>query len=349
MDEAMIAARLQRKIAHDSDGAATLGDFAVLGDGHAGLTFGFTVRDAADGAAGAAPRKERRYVLKLAPPGITRRGNTDVYRQAPLLRALHGAGLPVPDVPFASATEDELGTPYIVMECLPGRSFLVWEPQDGFDLAPANIDRIWRSAAAVLAKLHGFAWRTALPNWEAPRALADELAYWPPILAKAREEKWLRLGRRLGDALSRHPPDPGPVGLFHGDYQPGNVMYDATPDGLTVTGVIDWELSGIGAQALDLGWLAMMADRRCWHEGWQPHSTLGPEELLEEYVAAGGTRMRDLGWFQALACYRLGSISCLNVRLHRTGRREDPIWERFAPSIEVMFERGLELCAAPAR
>ena len=28
------------------------------------------------------------YVLKMAPVGVARRGNTDVYRQAPLLRAL---------------------------------------------------------------------------------------------------------------------------------------------------------------------------------------------------------------------------------------------------------------------
>ena len=62
--------------------------------GHAGLTFGFR-RDRARRRADAAPR----LVLKLSPPGVRRAGNTDVFHQAPLLRALHAAGLPVPDVP----------------------------------------------------------------------------------------------------------------------------------------------------------------------------------------------------------------------------------------------------------
>ncbi|HEX2890402.1 phosphotransferase [Vineibacter terrae] len=30
-----------------------------------------------------------------------------------------------------------------------------------------------------------------------------------------------------------------------------------------LTGIIDWELAGIGAQALDVGWSAMLADSLC--------------------------------------------------------------------------------------
>jgi hypothetical protein len=44
-----------------------------------------------------------------------------------------------------------------------------------------------------------------------------------------------------------------------------------------------------------------------------------------------------------MANYRMGSIACLNVKLHRTGKRHDPMWERFAPSIATLFSRGLSL------
>ncbi|GGC77536.1 phosphotransferase family protein [Chelatococcus reniformis] len=335
MSGAAIEGRLRNKVGRDSGGADALAYFGVLADGHAGLTFEFGV---------AGPGGERHYVLKIAPIGVTRRGNTDVYRQAPLLRALHRAGLPVPDVPFASAEEDELGTPYIVMERLPGRSFVVWEPHASFSREPAEVDRVWRSAVAALAGLHAFDWRTALAAWEAPRPLADEVGYWAPILEKAQEETWRAKGRRLGALLARTVPPPGPIGIVHGDYQPGNVLYR---DG-RLTGVIDWELASIGAQMLDLGWLAMMADRACWHADWQPVSTFGREDVAQAYAAAGGFEVSHLGWFQALACYRLGSIACLNVRLHRTGRRVDELWERFVSSIDVLFERGLELAAADA-
>jgi aminoglycoside phosphotransferase (APT) family kinase protein len=86
-------------------------------DGHAGLTFGFDTVDAAGLLLDC-------YVLKLAPAGVTRRGNTDVYRQAPLLRALKATGLPVPAVPWASTDGGVLGTPFIVMERLPGPRLL---------------------------------------------------------------------------------------------------------------------------------------------------------------------------------------------------------------------------------
>ena len=39
----------------------------------------------------------------------------DVFRQAALLRALQGYGLPVPPLLWAEAGEEEIGSPYIAM------------------------------------------------------------------------------------------------------------------------------------------------------------------------------------------------------------------------------------------
>ncbi|HKU94633.1 MAG TPA: phosphotransferase family protein [Vineibacter sp.] len=300
-------------------------------EGHAGLTFGFSVRRS-NGTA-------MPFVLKLAPFGVKRQGNTDVYRQAPLLRALSAAGLPAPRVPLAAADESDLGTPFIVMERLAGRTFIIWEPHASFDLAPHRVAALWTQAAAALARLHAFDWRGALDDWEQPRPLAAELAYWAPILAKAPDDHWLQEGRALADALAARIPDAGPVGVIHGDYQPGNLLFDNG----RLTGIIDWELAGIGTQALDLGWLAMMADPRCWHANWQPHVGTDRDALIAVYEDARGAPVTAVDWFQALACYRMGAIACLNVRLHRTGRRVDALWDRFAPSIETLFARGREL------
>ena len=120
---ANVADRLQRLIKSERGAGARVINFAVMEDGHAGLTFGFEVVDAAGAPLGA-------YVLKMAPIGVVRRGNTDVYRQAPLQRALKKFGLPVPEIPWASPDEDQLGTPFLVMERMPGRVFLVWEPHE---------------------------------------------------------------------------------------------------------------------------------------------------------------------------------------------------------------------------
>ena len=76
-----LLARLQKFIENECGPDSRVANLAAMEDGHAGLTFGFDIMDAAG-------QPLDSYVLKLAPAGVTRRGNTDVYRQAPLLRAL---------------------------------------------------------------------------------------------------------------------------------------------------------------------------------------------------------------------------------------------------------------------
>jgi aminoglycoside phosphotransferase (APT) family kinase protein len=134
-------------------------------------------------------------------------------------------------------------------------------------------------------------------------------------------------------------PADGPVGIVHGDYQPGNALFD---DGRLVS-ILDWELAGIGDQRIDLGWLSMMSDLPGWAGNWQPVAPVPPAELVALYEAASGRPAGDVRWFHAFANYRMGSIGCLNVKLHRKGQRPDPLWERFAGSIPTLFGRGLDL------
>jgi aminoglycoside phosphotransferase (APT) family kinase protein len=322
---------LERFVASRWGARGALDRLEVMEDGHAGLTFGF---DVARG-----DKRPERLILKLAPAGVRRSGNTDVFRQAPLLEGLFTAGIPVPRLRFAAPDEAEFGVPYIVTERLPGRTFVVWDPHPSFSRDPAAVAPLWRAAAAALARIHAVDWRRHLAGWEAPRPLADELGRWAPLLRHALEPRWAELGRRLGERLTATLPEEGPPAVVHGDYQPGNILFER--DGALVS-ILDWELSLIGDPLLDLGWLMMMSDGASWHETWQPVAPLAAGEVAELYREAGGRR-GDERWYRALAGYRLGVISCLNVKLHRTGKRVDPIWERFALSIPALFERGLEL------
>lgn len=332
-----LAARLGQLIESECGVGCRVANLAAMEDGHAGLTFGFDTVDAAG-------QPLNSYVLKLAPAGVTRRGNTDVYRQAPLLRALKAAGMPVPAVPWAASDGDLLGTPFIVMERLPGRVFLVWEPHSSFPRDRIQVRRVWLQAARMLARLHKVDWQTSLPDWEKPRPLSEELDFWTPLLRHAQEHQWLVAGTELRTLLAAHLPDGSPVGVVHGDFQPGNILYvDGRAEGL-----IDWELASVGSQGLDVGWLLMMSDSKAWDPAWQPVAPVLREELIDAYREAGGPALLHIDWYQALANYRLGAIACLNVKLHRTGKRTDILWERFAPSISTLFARGIELarCAA---
>ena len=213
-----LAARLNRFIETECGAGRRVIDLRPMEDGHAGLTFGFdvVVKDA--------PERLGSYVLKVAPPGVARRGNTDVYRQAPLLRNLGKAGMPVPAVPWASQGEDLLGTPFIIMERLPGRIFFVWKPHASFPRETAAVGALWLQAAQILAQLHQVDWQMVLPDWERPRAVRDELNTWVPLLRHAETSALAGEGLELHRLLAAHIPDERPIGIVHGDFQPGNIL-----------------------------------------------------------------------------------------------------------------------------
>ncbi len=300
--------------------------------GHAGLTFGFDL-------IGPGPEQRRGLVLKLAPPGVRRSGNTDVYKQAPLLRALHAAGLPVPDVPYADAGESWFGTPFIMMERLPGLPFFVWQPDPSFDRSVQAVTSLYAQTIDAMAAIHRFDWRHYLTDWEEPRALVDEVLRWDVVLAKSPHTDWIASGRAVRDRLLATRPDGAPIGLVHGDCQPGNALFD----GGRLTGLIDWELASIGSRRIDAGWMMMLADRSSWTDDWCPVCPMSPAQVAARYAAAMEEACDDLPWYQAYAGYRLGAISCLNIHLHRSGRRPDATWERFALTIDPMFSRAAAL------
>jgi hypothetical protein len=88
-----------------------------------------------------------------------------------------------------------------------------------------------------------------------------------------------------------------------------------------------------------------MTDPTCWppDPGAAWRVVAAPAWVRAESEPAAGVAAPDLDWYEALACYRFGAIAGFNVRLHRTGRRPDPLYEDMASSVPVFFARGREL------
>ena len=151
-------------------------------------------------------------------------------------------------------------------------------------------------------------------------------------------------GVRLRDVLLARQPDDVSFGIFHGDFQTNNILYD---ESRRLVAVVDWEISGLGAQLLDLGWLAMFTDPSCWDPSYQVgmRVTADPQALRRRYEETREEPVEAFDYFRALACYRFGVIAAFNVRLHRTGRRVDDSYERIAPSVLTLFDRGRGLAS----
>jgi aminoglycoside phosphotransferase (APT) family kinase protein len=308
----------------------TVSGLAPLPDGHAGLSFSFDlVHD----------HHAESFVLKVAPSAVPRSGSTDVYRQVRLLRALKAAGYPAPDVPWASRDDNVLGAPFIVMERLPGRTFIVWDPAPEFLESRRRLPRLWMATADALGQLHQLDWRRDLADWERPTSLDEEMERWVRLLRHTADGKTRELAALLFATLEDRKPPDGEVGIVHGDLQPGNVLFENH----RAAGVIDWDLAAIAPQSLDVGWLLMIADRPSWVAGWSPRGAPARGDLLVAYHGAGGTVTSDLDWHQAFAHFRMAVITGLNLKLHRSGRRPDPTWERFAECVPRLVQRGLYL------
>jgi len=300
--------------------------------GHSGKTLGFTVTHG---------RASDRLVVRLAPAGVSRRGNADVLRQAPLLRALHAHGACVARVREASEDTRFFGVPFLIVERLPGRPLTMGPDAPRWDLDSNERQRAHCVAARTLAHIHALDVSVHLGAWDTPRSPQQEIEFWTAFLARSPEPGWVAAGFRLRESLLGTMPTGCLVGLCHGDFQTNNILFTGDRK-LAVTGVVDWEIAGIGAIDLDLAWYLMMNDPAAWH----PVELRGGVDLAEivaAYESAAGRRILNLPWFWSLACFRIAAIAALNIKLHRTGRRLDDSWERAALSVPFMFSRGLSL------
>jgi aminoglycoside phosphotransferase (APT) family kinase protein len=187
------------------------------------------------------------FVLRGDPPADEGVFSSDRDAEASLLHQL--AGVPsvrTPVLRWYDATGEHLGTKCMVVEALPGaRSLqdLLAAADDPGPLADRFVDivaAIHRTPLDALVTLPRAEDSTAHLDrvLSAYDRMADEFAVAGPVLRHV--TWWART----------HRPPPVPLGLTHGDCQPGNVLIGADGDPL----VIDWEFAHIGDPRADLGY-----------------------------------------------------------------------------------------------
>lgn len=302
--------------------------------GNAGLSFGFRL---------ARPHTlPEGCVIRLAPFGVRRQRTTDVLRQVPLLEALWQQHIPVARVRWSSDDPRWFGTDAFIVDWLDGEPLHMTDPSISTPLGPDGVGPLLEQAVDVLAEVHAVPWERIWPS-EKPRGLVEEITWWSRLLERVREPSFSASADTLLAALMSTAHRSPRIGLCHGDYQTNNVLYRDE----RLVGVVDWELAGVGPQLLDLGWLGMMTDRRCWSEDYAAMLRVcAPlSDLVARYEAKSGEPVYDVEWYVALACFRFGAIVAFNTMLHRSGKRVDSFYEVLSRSLPCLFDRGCELIA----
>lgn len=280
---------------------------STIGDGHSNLTF--LVSDG-----------ERQVVVRRPPPPPTPPGAHDVLREAKLMGALHGTGVPVPDVLAVGQAGDVIDVPFFVMSYTAGPVVTTKTPAP-LD-TPAERRLVGEALIDVLAELHAVDWRgRGLSDFGRPEGF--------------NERHLRRMGRLVADEngrppegfveidewLGAHVPAESGESIVHNDYRLGNVILAPDPPG-RIASVLDWELATIGDPLFDVGYFLASCPVESTGGPGQPGFTpteafglalLEPgyparEELARRYADRTGADLSNLGWYTAMAQWKLAVL-----------------------------------------
>jgi aminoglycoside phosphotransferase (APT) family kinase protein len=298
-----------------------------IGEGHSNVTY--LIR-----------RGDSEMVLRRPPRPPLPPSAHDVLREARLLRALAGTPARVPPVLAVCDDPSTIGSPFYVMERIPGEVIVTSIP-DALD-SPQERRRIAEELIDALAEIHAVDWQAAglegfgKPTGYLERQLRRFTGLWE--LNKTRE---IPAVERVGAWLAQNMPRSGPATIVHGDFRLGNTIYDAQAPA-RLQAVLDWEMATIGDPLADIGYLCMM-----WTESSDPtggmREALGGvtrregfptrDELIASYEQRTGRSMRDLRWYTSLALWKSVVFMEGNYKRAVAGTTDDPYLKTFGEGV----------------
>jgi aminoglycoside phosphotransferase (APT) family kinase protein len=239
----------------------------------------------------------------------------DLERQFRVMRLTgERTAVPVPRTLWFEPSEQHLGSPFFVMERVDGEvppdimpyPFGSWLSE----AAPADQQRLQRSAVRVLTELHGmdasreelaFLASDAAGDSDLRRHVNGQAAYYEWVAEGVRHP----LIERAFAWLENHwPDDEGDTVVSWGDSRIGNIIFrDFEP-----VAVLDWEMAALGPREIDLGWFIFL--HRFFQDLAESAGLPGmPQFLRREDVAAtyeqlSGHAPRDLDFYSVYAALR---------------------------------------------
>ena len=272
-----------------------------IGDGHSNLTF--LVSDG-----------DQRVVVRRPPPPPVPPGAHDMLREARLIGALAGTDVPVAEVLAVGQPGEVLDVPFYVMSYVEGP--VITERTPPALSSPEDRRRIGESLVDTLAALHAVDWRArGLAGMGRPEGFnGRHFRRMGGLIADAHGEPPAEFAE-LDAWLAAHVPPESGEAIVHNDYRLGNVIVGPDSPG-RILAVLDWELATIGDPLFDVGYF--LASYPVAGESMTPTEELGAaaleegyparDELAARYASVTGRDLSGLGWYTALALWKLAVL-----------------------------------------
>jgi aminoglycoside phosphotransferase (APT) family kinase protein len=317
-----------------------ISDVEQIGGGTQNLMFRFRCGDA-------------QLVLRRGPRHLRPHTNDALRREARVLGALTGSGVPITRLIAVEPDESVLGSAFYLMAPVDG-----FNPSVGLPPLHESNSEIRRSMGfeavdALLALGAVDAEQVGLGDLGKPDGFLErQVPQWLGTL-----DKYAALDGYSGHQLphvdeiarwlTQHQPSTFVPGIMHGDFHLANLMF--RNDGPAVAAIVDWEMCTLGDPLLDLGWLLTT---------WPQDNAIGPfgvmndlptrADLVAHYSAAGQRSVEHAPWYAVLASFKLAIVlEGTNARAHAgkapkaTGDLLHAIAIGLLDNATVFIEKGL--------
>jgi aminoglycoside phosphotransferase (APT) family kinase protein len=249
----------------------------------------------------------RNWVVRRPPLGHVLATAHDMAREYRVITALRDTSVPVPLSYALCSDPDVLGAPFYVMSNVNGVAYRTADQLAA--VGPTRARAIAERVVATLPLLHAVVPAdVGLADFGRPEGfLARQVRRWKKQLDASRSRPLAGIDE-LHELLAANTPGETAATIVHGDYRIDNVLVG--PDD-KVAAVVDWEMATLGDPLTDVGLLVVYQRMDRLAEGPMASDAPGyptEAELLGIYAESSGRDLSDLGFYIALASFKLAVI-----------------------------------------
>jgi aminoglycoside phosphotransferase (APT) family kinase protein len=286
-----------------------------------------------------------RWVVRRPPLGHVLATAHDMAREHRVISALAPTPVPVPGTILLCEDPEVMGAPFYVMDFVEGVPYR--SERQLRELGPELTRQAVLTLVDTLVDLHAVdPAAVGLADFGRPEGFLDrQLRRWGKQLDASRSRELPGVDE-LHAALGRALPASPAATVVHGDYRLDNVLMEAGPDAVTLTAVLDWEMSTLGDPLTDLGLLVMYTDQRAT-DGLPAPTTGGapghppPGEIVRRYAERSGRDVSAVDWYTAFAYFKLAVI-LEGIHYRWTlGQTLGAGFDRIGDVVPVFIDRGL--------
>ena len=283
-------------------------------------------------------------IVRRPPLGHVLATAHDMVREHRVMAALQETAVPVPEMYAVCADDTVIGAPFYVMEFVNGIPYRSVEELES--LGAERTRAIGERMVDTLADLHDVVpGSVGLADFGRPQGfLARQVRRWGTQRESSRSRDLVGADELEGLLRNGLPQESAPA-IVHGDYRLDNLL--VSPDD-QIGAVVDWEMATLGDPLTDVA-LLLTYHRIADLELGAGVSTasrapgfVSRDDVVARYGARSDRDLTHLGFYEALACFKLAVIlEGIHYR-HVHGQTVGDGFSQIGSMVEPLLALGLD-------